>query len=260
MNFDFLKNVTLEEVPVKKKSGGTTKIVKTPGEGADFRIYPDGKIYPSEAFALKHNLMFKAKVDGEYTGNGIDIFSSDDWGMIKGKIEQTVVFLSVIKRGEPKIDMWGSCSFDEEGNPKTDIFTQGKNTFSKTRLVAMLESAFNLKKEEVKYFDIKVEEEQVIAHPSGVYHLPKVVSSGEHKGEPTYQRRENITICPISLVEAPVVVVDEVSKPDLSGDSTKEAMYEDANGEESVNDLTDQAPTSEDIEVGETAQAIQDIS
>jgi hypothetical protein len=208
MDLSFLSNVEVQ-APEKKERKGRTSINTVPAEGADIRVFGNGKMYPSQAFADKHALEFVPKetveVEGKdpktvVVGNGLDIFSSSSWGMIN--IEQEVIFLAVVPKSAPKVDVWNSTKYDEDGNPKASVFTQGVNTFAKTRLVPMLATSYGVDWDKVDYVDLQVVETQPIVSPTGVYAIPKIVSTGERKGEADYVRRENINVCPVIVVEA----------------------------------------------------------
>ena len=51
------------------------------------------------------------------------------------------------------------------------------------------------KKKVVEFVDFTISRENTVASENNIYHLPKIVSNGKHKGEDTYIRRENLTIC-----------------------------------------------------------------
>jgi hypothetical protein len=208
MNFDFLNNITLEAVETKK----TTKkiIVKLPPNNVDLRVFANGKIYPSEAFAKKYELDFSPRVtvtadDGStktiVQGCGLDIFKSEDWHMWP-KEAPSLLFATVIPKSEPKVALWGSCQYDTEGAPKSSIMTQGTNTFSKTILLNYLKDVLNVVWEATEFVDLVMAETAVPSpNDSGVFYLPKTVTSGPRKGEPDAVRREGISIFPLVLAE-----------------------------------------------------------
>lgn len=205
-NLDFLSNVTLETVKVEAKK---VVIDKLPIVG-DLRVFANGKVYPSAEFAEANNLDFGPRLNVapegaeeqlEVSGNGLDIFKSVDWGMMPKDI-QPVLFITVVPKAEAKVDMWGSCKYDDEGNPKSSILTQGSNTFAKTTLVQYLTDVLGVTWEATEFVDLKVVTEITMKAPSNlqVFHLPKVVSTGKRKGDATYVRRENIKIHPLVLL------------------------------------------------------------
>ena len=109
MDLSFLKNAEVKEVAVKKKATRAT-LEKFPVEGADFRVYKNGRMFTAPATAGEYNLAFGPKLEGEgdakaiTVGNGLDIFSSENWQMIS--TPETIVFVGVVARqGNSKIDV-----------------------------------------------------------------------------------------------------------------------------------------------------------
>lgn len=218
MNLDFLTDITIEAVkkPTKTKKVSAPKLP----ESADLRVFGSGRVYPSETFAKEGNLEFQGRTvleDGTLSpvmGNGLDIFSSKKWGMIAGKLPSELIFVSTAPKSEAKVDMWASTKYDKvTGEPGSSVFTQGASTFSKTILVDMLADIYGIDWSIVSYVDLTVSRENVIASPDGIYHLPKIVSGGAHKGEDTYVRRENITICPLVITHTEMQETAPVMDP-----------------------------------------------
>ena len=222
-NLDFLSNVTLETVKVAEKKVATDKL---PTEG-DLRVFANGKVYPSVAFAEANKLDFSKRVNVaaegepeqlEVAGNGLDIFRSTDWGMIGNKLPQEVLFIAVVPKSEPKVDMWGSCKYDPEtGEPKSSILTQGSNTFAKTVLVGYLAEVLGVVWEATEFVDLKVVTEHTMKSSNDVYHLPKTVSTGKRKGEADSVRRENLSIHPL-------VLVTPINASDIGGPEPEEVV------------------------------------
>ena len=200
MDVSFLKDIKLEAVV--KSAPKSRSAAPTLPENADLRVFKNGKVFPSKAFAERAELEFVTKVDGIVSGNGLDIFSSLDWGMIQGKLPQEVMFLATVPKSLAKVDMWASTKYDESGTPKASVFTQGSNTFAKTQLVPMLAAVYAIDWEVTDYVDLEVVQDSPIVSPTGVYHLPKKVTTGKYKGESTYIRRENLNICPLVVKDA----------------------------------------------------------
>lgn len=212
-NLSFLSNITLEPV-VKVKTVKTPKALLP--ETADLRVFASGRIYPSEAFAKKHNLEFGPRIElangkSVPSGNGLDIFRGTEWEMIKAQLPAgtDVLFIAVVPKAEAKVDLWGSCRYDENGVPKSSVFTQGVTTFSKERLVGMIEEVLGVTWEAVEYVDLVVDETIVMKSPNNLYYLPKLVSSGENKGQDDIARRENLVVNPLVLAtDVPSVTKD----------------------------------------------------
>lgn len=203
MDLSFLSNVSLDVVakvaPAKKETAA-----KLP-ETSDFRLFSNGKLYPSKAFAEANNLEFASRqtIDGKVivTGNGLDVFSSKDWGMIMGKLPVELIFCAVVPKSLPKVDLFASTKYEDDGTPKASVYTQGSSVFSKETLLPMVADIYNIDWNVVDYVDMSISTANVMTSPNGVYHLPKVVSAGPHKGENTYVRRENLTICPLVVTD-----------------------------------------------------------
>jgi hypothetical protein len=213
MDLSFLQNVQLEAV--KKTAPKAKEAVSKLPETADIRVFGNGKVYPSEAFAAKHGLEFVPRVDGKAVGNGLDIFSSKDWGMLIGRLPQELIFITVVPKELAKVDMWASTKYDENNQPKASVFTQGASVFSKESLVPMIADVYGVNWDLVEYVDMTMSVDNVISSPNGVYHLPKVVSTGALKGEATYIRRENLTICPLVITYTAIKQSGEVKAPDM---------------------------------------------
>jgi hypothetical protein len=219
MDLSFLQDVKLEAV--SKDAPRTRTVLPTLPETADLRVFKNGKVYPSLAFAEEFKLEFEAKVNiasegeepvMEVVGNGLDIFSSLDWGMIKGKLPVELLFLCAVPKSDAKVDMWASTKYDENNHPKASIFAQGANTFSKTRLLDMLNEVYGVDWATVEYVDLSVVRDSPIVSETGIYLLPKIVTTGEKKGAATYIKRENLTICPLIVADTVLSTTPTLAK------------------------------------------------
>lgn len=242
MDLSFLTDVKLEAVK-KAAPKGRTVIPKLP-ETADLRLFANGRVYPSKTFAERAGLEFMPKeiteVEGNtiatIVGNGLEIFSSKDWGMIKGQLSQELIFCAPVPKALPKVDMWASTKYNEDNKPKASVFTQGVNTFAKERLVPMVADIYGVNWEETEYVDFKVVEDSVMVSPNNLYHLPKIVSTGKDKGKSDYIRRENLTVCP--LVIEFVKLNENSSKEDSSITDTENNDYPAESTDKSTDDWT----------------------
>jgi len=199
MDLSFLKDVKLEAIKTATAKVRTI-VPKLPVE-ADLRLFANGTVFPSEAFATEFDLEFRTKSNDVVLGNGLDIIPSTKWGMIQGKLPIDLVFIAAVPKVAAKVDLWASTKYDETGEPKASVFTQGMSTFSKAVLLPMLTEIYDIDWDVAEYVDFSVVRDQVISNETGIYHLPKVVSTGQHKGEDTYIRRENLTICPLIVAD-----------------------------------------------------------
>jgi hypothetical protein len=203
VNLSFLDDVELDVIttiaPAKK-----VQVEKIPtAEGIAFRLFPNGNVYPSAAFAAEMDLEFQPREllegsDDKYItiGNGLDIFSSEKWGMIKGKLPQPVIFVAPVAKALAKVDMWGSTKYDENNEPKASVFTQGKNVFSERTLVPLIAEVYGVEWDKVAYIDLKVVDKQMKTETE-IYNIPKIVAAGKNKGKDDYVRREHIVIKPL---------------------------------------------------------------
>lgn len=206
----------LQKVVVKQdvKVSTRTHETKKPAEGSDLRVYYNGEVYPSEKFAQRFNLEFQPKEKvptgnedggfeleyGENPGNGLDVFSSANFGGIENA-EQTFIMLTAVPRTEGKLDLFKSCEYDEEGQPKTSVLVQGSTTFGKAVLLPMLKEVYGIEldKTTMPCVDLtvvghgdKFDMPWRNANGSEVYRIPKTLARGEEKGKVTTVRRENI--------------------------------------------------------------------
>ena len=141
--------------------------------------------------------------------------------MIAGKLPQEMIFITPVPKNKPKVDIFASCKYeDDKVTPKSSVVDQGAQTFGKKMLVPMLADIYSIDWEETKYVDLVVLFDKVMKSHNDLYAIPKVISGGEHKGQPTYQTRENLTICPLVIFEggtssaAPVNEAEAVASND----------------------------------------------
>lgn len=256
IKLEFLKDFNLKPVdvvaPQRKK-----QVVKLP-DTADIRVFSNGKIFPSVSFATANGIEYQNREvlpDGKFiiNGNGIDIWSSKDWAMTEG-LPQDLLFCAVIAKAEPKVDVWGSTNYEEDNTPKGSVYSQGAATFGKNSLLSMLTDVYGIDWDTTDYVDMKISPE-VLAVENGVYHIPKKVMSGKHKGEATYVRRTNIVINPIVVehveekkaTAAPTKIEEAVPEkaptleeaPDDTATDAKSTLF-------AVNDEPTDAPTAKD--------------
>jgi len=200
LNFDFLRNVELVAPEKAKPTRNST--IKNP-EGMRIRVFGNGKIYPSKELTEKFNLEYVSKTS-ETEANGLDIFSSKNWGMFPQTTDSHVVFVAVVPKSSPKVDLFGQVGYDEDGNPKNSVLEQGGGSFGK-ELLSIIEDVYGISIDKKEYRDFEVKEDIVIESPTGVYFVPKTVTHGERKGEISVVRRENISVMPLAPVvdEAP---------------------------------------------------------
>jgi hypothetical protein len=221
-----MKMVNLKEVAVKARAE-RVKLDKSPVTGASFRVYKNGRIFTAEAIAEEYSLEFGAKeeiiVPGKDTdtdktkevviGNGLDIFSSENWQMIA--TPAPMLFVAIVPRhGNPKIDVYGSTSYEEDGIPKRSIDSNTVSSFGKDILVPQLEELYGVNFEEVDFIDLVMVTEYAIEAPRGVFSIPKTVSRGDNKGDLVFVTRKNITVFPLTVFEGVAESKDEATDSD----------------------------------------------
>ena len=221
MNLDFLKNVDVKEIAVQAKASRVS-LNKTPKDGADFRVYKNGKMFAHPDTTEGFNLEFAPKEDGVLVGCGLDIFQSKDWPMIA--IDENMLFVGIVPReGNSKIDVYGNTGYNEDGTPKRSVMSNSVQSFVKESLIPMLEELYGVNFEEVDFVDLVIQTDFPIVSPNGVYAIPKVVSKGKNKGESTLKARKDILVCPLTLLEESI----ESNQVDLE-DSIEEVENEKA--------------------------------
>jgi len=238
MDLSFLKNVEVKAVPQKNSTAKKATLEKFPVAGAHFRVYKNGRMFSNKEIAAKYNLNFGAQIEGEdkkavTVGNGLDIFSSENWQMIK--TEETILFVGIVARqGNSKIDVYGSTRYDEDGNPKGDINANSIAAFVKDSLIEMLETVYGVDFEECDFVDLTIAEEFPIKAPNDVYSIPKVVSRGDSKGQPVFVTRTNLQVFPLVVFKAEDGA--ETVDPDQTDleDSIKEVANENGSAKEAI--------------------------
>lgn len=203
MDLSYLSDITLVSAP-KVANTRTAAIVKLP-ETADIRLFSDGKIYPSKAFALKADLEFQPKKvlvpgsDAEVIGNGLDIFSSINWSMLEAPLKEPVLFAYVIPKAFAKVNLWANTKYAEDGTPAASVFTQGANVFSKKELLKIVTETLGVDWNLVDYVDFEMKTDIVIPSATGMYDIQKVSNT---KDGPIIKncRRQNISISPLVIV------------------------------------------------------------
>ena len=216
MDLSFMKNVEVKEVAAKAKVSRIT-LEKTPVDGADFRVYKNGRMFCHPDTAKKYDLEFGSKKiiiikgkDGEEdttkeatSGNALDIFSSADFTMVD--LEQVVIFVGITPReGAKKLDMYGYTSYNEDGSPKRSVDANSASSFGTNSLVPMLEEIYAVDFEDKDFVDLVMVTEYQIKSPNSIYAIPKVSSRGDNKGTPMLEARKDILVYPLTVFELPV--------------------------------------------------------
>ena len=232
VNLNFLKNVKLKPIEVLAPTK-RIRVPKLPGDDVSLRVFANGKIYPSKAFAKEMDLEYqdrKELSDGSYAiyGNGLDIFSSKQWDMYPDNAEEHYLFAAVVPKAFAKVSVFSSTKYQEDNTPKNSVLTQGFSAFTKTELLDMLTDVYGINWDIKEYVDL-VFVNSPVESETGIYHIPKLVTSGKKKGEHTFIRRDKIDICPLvpkeTVMNTPVKDAEEIlseSTPEVSDEATDE--------------------------------------
>lgn len=212
-NFDFLNTVTLTEVPVKATKVGATKIQRNP-EGLTLRVFASGKIYPSQELVDKFNLEYVAK-ESSNISNGMDVFKSIDWPMFPTSAPDKYIFVGIVPKNLPKVDLFGQVGYEEDGSPKSSVLEQGGGSFG-IQLLEMIKEVYGIEIEKGQFVDFEIKEDVKIKSSNDLYFVPKTVARGEKKGEITVVRREAIDIMPLvpMFTSAEIAIEEECTTGD----------------------------------------------
>jgi hypothetical protein len=188
MDYSFLSNLTLVDTgrmrqPKEKNPTGMT-----------VRVYANGEVYPSKELVEKYKLEYVNKESTE-KANGIDVVDSTEWTPMA--TQPRMILFGITPKTEPKVDLFGSCKFNDDGSPKSSVMTQGaasEELLNLTRSLGFLTP-------EQKYVDLVLLEQYPINTKDGLAYIPKTVSRGPKKGEKDYERRENVTFYTVLTTE-----------------------------------------------------------
>lgn len=196
ISFDFLDSMPLKEIdksPVSVVGG------KLPAAGADFRLFADGSIYPSQDLIQKDQLEFQAKESGipEY---GYDVFLSTDWSQYPGTVKFPCI--AKVSKHEPRVDLFGQLKYNKDSTPKSSVMTM-RSTQAED-LIRYLEESYCDAGETLfahrTYVDLKINTARPMKTANQIYNLPKVVAKGKNAGQKSYTRRENIVVYPLEII------------------------------------------------------------
>jgi len=215
IEFDFLATMELKEVD---KPISSIKADLQPAQGADFRLFADGAIYPSEALIAKDQLEYAPK-DSTTPAYGYDVFLSKEW-LQYDHSKPTIVCIAKVSKNMAKVDLFSRTKYDADGSPKSSVAAQ-KNT-SGEQLIKMLEAVYCEEGETLfdngrTWVDLKIMDKAPIqASSNGIYLLPKEFIKGSKKGQITYERRESIQVFALDIVpfiQHPAGIVAQSPKP-----------------------------------------------
>jgi hypothetical protein len=223
MSFLNMLGSSFTAAPNEKK----TRAVQRNPISADLRIFKNGSVYPSASLVSRFNLEYPNKGDDTWgSANGFDIIDSRQ--LINTK-DNAVPFLMIapVNKKASKVDLFNTCTFEEDGTPTNKVTEQGSASFGKDLLV-MLKEVYGITPEENGYVDmnlVKMTEvsETLAKVTNGIYYVPKTVTRGPLKGTVQYTRRENLDI----YVLAPAVFGQDAAEIEETTDvivETKETV------------------------------------
>jgi hypothetical protein len=198
--FDFLDQMQLKEI---EKTPTQIKASQQPAKGADFRLFADGAIYPSEEIAKRHQLEYPDK-DATVPAYGYDVFLSTAWSQFPAGLPP-VVMLAKVSKAAAKVDLFSRVKYDKVTNKPLNSVVSQRNT-SGEELIKLLEAVYCEQGETLfangkVFVDLKIAK-QLNPLPNGIYHIPKKVEKGKQAGAESYERRENIDVFLLDIVEA----------------------------------------------------------
>lgn len=260
---DFLASAEVEEVAPGATGGPRKQRNPNPAILA-IRVWKDGSVYPSEALKDKFNLEYPQvtyvttpvppKKEGDAPtskktiqypkepGNGFDVIDSRVWGAYKGG--NNALFIAAVPKDAPKVSLFGTCTWDENGKPKTSVMEQGAVTFGEAVLLPAIKDIYGIdllaEGSEKEFVDMIVfdtfkdstgKEHNLTAMLSKPLTLvPKRVTRGKDKDKDDYERRENLQIwgfMPSELLNPPPAPTDTEKKEEVKEAKTADAVFVD---------------------------------
>jgi hypothetical protein len=227
---DFLKGIKLEEAPLEpQRKVVAAKDRKPADDFMGIRIWKNGEIYPSVALAAQLNLeyvpvtitMVPVLKDGEpvmiiaedgtqtpkmkrkydypdSVGNALDVIDTAVWSQYP-KDGKRLLLVGLAGKLAPKVDLFGSTKYSDDGQPVTSVLTQGASTFGKDSLLPSLKEVYAVEPNEEGFIDLVVAIDSDLAtlSSSGIFVIPKQVTRGDDAGKADYEIRENTHIYPL---------------------------------------------------------------
>ena len=239
---DFLNTVTILDVAEKTtgRTGGPRK-QRNP-EGLAIRVFRDGSVFPSTELIEKFNLEYTDK-GAEKGTMGFDVIDTDLYPSFSIPAGNRILIISAVSKTLPKVDLFGSTTYDEAGKPKTSVLDQGSKTFGSDDLIPAIEEIYNVifakpaKDDQPAVEGVEFVDMVFFANPATglpwagkpVTYIPKSVSRGKDKGSVTTQRREApefYAFLPAVMVAEPAEV-KEASEDESVGIATTELVEDD---------------------------------
>lgn len=199
MSLSFLNNIEVAAAAVRtrtEKAVGSPRVkLQRQPDTADLRIWKDGSIYPSDALVAEFDLEYQNK-DAEKRGVGFDVAAAAD---MPNQITSPENFLVIgaVPREEGKLDVFATCTWDENNVPMKKVAEQGATSYGKATLLPLLKEVYGVEPNEIGYIDLSFVRSTPIVSPNGIFLVPKALVRGENAGKVVTERRENITLYPL---------------------------------------------------------------
>ena len=256
---NFLQSSKVEEVVPGTRAGGPTGPRKQRQPNPSIvavRLWRDGSVYPSTAAIAKFDLGYKDTTitkepiplkDGETvqktknvyafpngTGNGLDVVDSRAWDQFKTGGDGGMLFVVPTPKNAPKVDLFGTTNYIDNGKPKSTVEEQGAKTFGQDVLLKAVEELYGIvwkvdaveaepaqpavpasqgveaRKAKpaieavtgvdgVEYVDLVIFDKLgdfniVDTYSKKILHIPKRTIRGKDAGELSYVKRENAVV------------------------------------------------------------------
>lgn len=212
-DFSFLNEVEVI-TPEKETRVNVAKTDKYPTEGTVIRVWANGNIFPSPELVKELNLEYGSSAI-QAGGNGLDVFAFSKLPNAP-KVAQDCIMISAVLKSAPKVDLFGSCKYDELGKPKSSVLTQGGGTFGE-EFIAMIKEVYGIEIPKGTYLDLEVKLD-ISPKVSPIVYLPKTIDRGPKKGQLDVARRENISIYPLVpiITETTGMSIEKLAERQLS--------------------------------------------
>jgi hypothetical protein len=207
--FDFIDDLELEEISGTASGAKFGGVQKNPTD-ADLRLFSDGKIYPSKDLVNRLKLEYQKK-DSNLPEYGFDIFSTEQWGQYQAAAERylektghtmpNMMVISRVSKHSPRVDVFGSTTYEADGSPKASVLTQGSSTFGKELIDILAETwGYDPFGNGEVFIDLQIEWDKALpSTKNGIYNVPKKVKKGKDAGKYSYVRREKAEFYPLTL-------------------------------------------------------------
>jgi hypothetical protein len=155
----FLKNVVVaaqEQPKPGRNGGGGVKKEWNPASGLVIRLWKDGSVFPSQELvdffqleysnALTEEQLAEIKeglAEKPFRGNGFDVIDSRDFPAFNLG-DQRVLIIAPAEKDLPKVDLFSSVGYNEDGTPKVTVMDQGAVTFGKDFLIPRIEEIYGI--------------------------------------------------------------------------------------------------------------------